>query len=114
MSSKLIPSSPLDNYARIAWKRILRELSSLPRAITLMALIVALSAIGTFIPQNKVCTSPQHSRDLSTGAHWMQCTDNSAQTALQMEHQSCAVCGSACALPACGMLPAHRVMHILF
>ena len=42
-------ASPL----RIAWRRVLRELSSLPRAIGLMALIAALSGLGTIVPQNK-------------------------------------------------------------
>lgn len=36
------------------WRRVLRELSSLPRAIGIMAVITALSALGTVIPQNKV------------------------------------------------------------
>lgn len=45
--------------ARAAWRRLLRELSSLPRAIAIMASIAALSGIGTVIPQNKV-----HARDL--------------------------------------------------
>lgn len=40
--------------AKILWKRILKDLSSLPRAIGLMAAVFAFSAIGTFVPQNKV------------------------------------------------------------
>ncbi|GBF94854.1 hypothetical protein Rsub_08026 [Raphidocelis subcapitata] len=42
-------ASPL----RVAWRRLLRELSSLPRAIALMASIATLSGLGTIIPQNK-------------------------------------------------------------
>ncbi|KAF8066257.1 CCS1 [Scenedesmus sp. PABB004] len=38
---------------RLAWRRLVRELSSLPRAIAIMAAITALSALGTVIPQNK-------------------------------------------------------------
>lgn len=37
----------------IAYKKILKELSSLPRAIAIMALICVQSALGTIIPQNK-------------------------------------------------------------
>jgi cytochrome c biogenesis protein ResB len=33
---------------------VLKELASLPRAIGIMAVITALSALGTIIPQNKV------------------------------------------------------------
>jgi len=42
------------NPLRVAWRRLLRELSSLPRAIALMAAIATLSGLGTIIPQNKV------------------------------------------------------------
>ena len=45
-------ASPLN----IAWRRVLRELSSLPRAIAIMATIAGLSGLGTIIPQNKVQT----------------------------------------------------------
>lgn len=38
---------------RIAWRRVLKELSSLPRAIGLMAAIAVLSGLGTVVPQNK-------------------------------------------------------------
>lgn len=38
---------------RVAWRRLLRELSSLPRAIAIMATIATLSGLGTIIPQNK-------------------------------------------------------------
>ncbi|KXZ49277.1 hypothetical protein GPECTOR_22g871 [Gonium pectorale] len=38
---------------QIAWRRLLKELSSLPRAIAIMGLIAVLSGLGTFIPQNK-------------------------------------------------------------
>ncbi|GLI62081.1 hypothetical protein VaNZ11_004641 [Volvox africanus] len=41
------------NVLQVAWRRVLRELSSLPRAIAIMALIAVLSGLGTFIPQNK-------------------------------------------------------------
>lgn len=39
---------------QIWWKRLLKELSSLPRAIAFMAIIAGLSGLGTIIPQNKV------------------------------------------------------------
>jgi len=42
------------NWTNIIWKRAIRELSSLPRAIGIMAVITGLSALGTVIPQNKV------------------------------------------------------------
>eukprot|EP00775_Hariotina_reticulata_P001288 gene1288-1629_t len=35
------------------WRRVVRELSSLPRAIGIMAIITALSGLGTVVPQNK-------------------------------------------------------------
>ncbi|KAI8464282.1 MAG: c-type cytochrome synthesis 1 [Monoraphidium minutum] len=38
---------------KLAWRKLLRELSSLPRAIALMAAIAALSGLGTVVPQNK-------------------------------------------------------------
>ncbi|KAG2438976.1 hypothetical protein HYH02_010768 [Chlamydomonas schloesseri] len=41
------------NALQVAWRRLLKELSSLPRAIAIMALIAVLSGLGTFIPQNK-------------------------------------------------------------
>jgi cytochrome c biogenesis protein len=46
------------NFAKVAWRRLLRELSSLPRAISIMATIAILSGLGTIIPQNKArpCT----------------------------------------------------------
>jgi hypothetical protein len=39
---------------KVLWKRFLIDLSSLPRAIALMAATFGFSALGTFIPQNKV------------------------------------------------------------
>ncbi|KAG2443724.1 hypothetical protein HXX76_002070 [Chlamydomonas incerta] len=41
------------NALQVAWRRLTKELSSLPRAIAIMALIAVLSGLGTFIPQNK-------------------------------------------------------------
>jgi len=41
------------NQLKVVWKRLLRDLSSLPRAISLMAAVFAFSALGTVIPQNK-------------------------------------------------------------
>ncbi|EFJ49656.1 hypothetical protein VOLCADRAFT_41429, partial [Volvox carteri f. nagariensis] len=41
------------NLLQVAWRRLLRELSSLPRAIAVMGLIAGLSGLGTFIPQNQ-------------------------------------------------------------
>nr|AAM47499.1 c-type cytochrome synthesis 1 [Chlamydomonas reinhardtii] len=41
------------NAVQVAWRRLMKELSSLPRAIAIMALIAVLSGLGTFIPQNK-------------------------------------------------------------
>lgn len=38
---------------KILWRRVLIDLSSLPRAIALMAATFGFSALGTFIPQNK-------------------------------------------------------------
>lgn len=40
---------------KILWRKLLKELASLPRAIAIMALITVLSGLGTVIPQNKVC-----------------------------------------------------------
>eukprot|EP00878_Enallax_costatus_P030092 GHUV01032723.1.p1 GENE.GHUV01032723.1~~GHUV01032723.1.p1 ORF type:complete len:101 (-),score=3.78 GHUV01032723.1:86-388(-) len=42
------------NIAKLAWRKLVRELSSLPRAIGIMAVVTGLSALGTIIPQNKV------------------------------------------------------------
>ncbi|KAG2500667.1 hypothetical protein HYH03_001433 [Edaphochlamys debaryana] len=42
-----------NNAVKVAWRKLLKELSSLPRAIAFMALIAGLSGLGTFIPQNK-------------------------------------------------------------
>ena len=39
---------------KIAWRRLLKEVASLPLAIGLMATIAGLSGLGTLIPQNKV------------------------------------------------------------
>ena len=39
---------------KIAWRRLLKEVASLPLAIALMATIAGLSGLGTLIPQNKV------------------------------------------------------------
>jgi cytochrome c biogenesis protein len=39
---------------KLVSRRVLKELASLPRAIGIMAVITALSALGTVIPQNKV------------------------------------------------------------
>lgn len=47
------PPSSGASFLNVAWRRVLRELSSLPRAIALMALIAGLSGLGTIIPQNK-------------------------------------------------------------
>jgi cytochrome c biogenesis protein len=47
------PASPAANPLRAAYRRLLRELSSLPRAIAIMAAVTALGALGTVIPQNK-------------------------------------------------------------
>ncbi len=49
------------NVLQVAWRRLLKELSSLPRAIAIMALIATLSGLGTFIPQNKVSGTRQRS-----------------------------------------------------
>nr|AAM23262.1 truncated c-type cytochrome synthesis 1 protein [Chlamydomonas reinhardtii] len=38
------------NAVQVAWRRLMKELSSLPRAIAIMALIAVLSGLGTFIP----------------------------------------------------------------
>mmetsp|Transcript_7898 Transcript_7898/g.16927 ORF Transcript_7898/g.16927 Transcript_7898/m.16927 type:complete len:578 (-) Transcript_7898:1713-3446(-) len=43
------PNQPL----QLAWRRLLKELSSLPRAIAIMFMIAGLSGLGTVIPQNK-------------------------------------------------------------
>lgn len=43
-----------EDVLRVLYRRLLRELSSLPRAIGLMALLTVLSGLGTIIPQNKV------------------------------------------------------------
>ena len=47
---ELLQSNPM----QVAWRRLLKELSSLPRAIGIMVLVTVLSGVGTFIPQNKV------------------------------------------------------------
>jgi cytochrome c biogenesis protein len=39
----------------VAWRRLVKELSSLSRTIGIMAAIAVLSSLGTIIPQNKVC-----------------------------------------------------------
>jgi hypothetical protein len=46
---------------KVLWKRFLIDLSSLPRAIALMAATFGFSALGTFIPQNKAgsCLYPK-------------------------------------------------------
>lgn len=46
-------AAPQKNWRNIIWKRVIKELSSLPRAISIMAVICGLSALGTVIPQNK-------------------------------------------------------------
>ena len=45
-------------FLKVAWKRLLKELSSLPRAISIMAAVAGFSALGTIIPQNKVAGAP--------------------------------------------------------
>jgi cytochrome c biogenesis protein len=57
---------------KVIWRRLLLDLSSLPRAIGLMTATFAFSALGTVIPQNKVrevtiplcsvCSSTAHAR----------------------------------------------------
>jgi cytochrome c biogenesis protein len=44
---------PQPNPLRAAYRRVLRELASLPRAIAIMAAVTALGALGTVVPQNK-------------------------------------------------------------
>lgn len=39
---------------KIAWRRLLKEVASLPLAISIMFAIAGLSGLGTLIPQNKV------------------------------------------------------------
>lgn len=50
--------SPAFASASLTWKilyrKVLRQLSSLPRAIALMGIVAALSGLGTVVPQNKV------------------------------------------------------------
>ncbi|MEW5300987.1 MAG: hypothetical protein WDW36_003873 [Sanguina aurantia] len=50
-------SSPAFAQVNLTWKityrKVLRQLSSLPRAIALMGLVAGLSGIGTVVPQNK-------------------------------------------------------------
>lgn len=53
-SSSAIAAAP-PSALRKAWRRLLKELSDLPRAIGIMATIAGLSGLGTVIPQNKVC-----------------------------------------------------------
>jgi hypothetical protein len=50
---------------KLVSRRVLKELASLPRAIGIMAVITALSALGTVIPQNKV-------REAAAAAPWQQ------------------------------------------
>ncbi len=57
------PQADLTQTAKVLWKRLLKDLSSLPRAIALMAATFGFSALGTFIPQNKVCYSLCHISD---------------------------------------------------
>ena len=47
------PAAGLPAPVRAAYRRVLRELSSLPRAIAIMAAVATLSGLGTIIPQNK-------------------------------------------------------------
>jgi hypothetical protein len=54
------------DLVKIVSRRLLKELASLPRAIGIMAVITALSALGTIIPQNKVSSSSSSSSS-STG-----------------------------------------------
>lgn len=49
-ASKEMDSLPL----QILWRKVVKQLSSLPLAIGTMALITLLSGLGTVIPQNKV------------------------------------------------------------
>lgn len=48
-----VPSGSPDNSMQVAWRRLLKEFSSLPRAIAIMFAIAGLSGLGTIIPQNK-------------------------------------------------------------
>ncbi|GFR47507.1 hypothetical protein Agub_g9236 [Astrephomene gubernaculifera] len=48
-----VGSARNSNIVKVTWRRLLKELSSLPRAIAIMALIAGLSGLGTIIPQNK-------------------------------------------------------------
>ena len=43
---------------KIAWRRLLKEVASLPLAIGVMFTIAGLSGLGTIIPQNKVLLLP--------------------------------------------------------
>jgi len=47
------PAGPGPSLRKLLWKRTLRQLSSLPLAIGELAVIAALSAVGTVIEQNK-------------------------------------------------------------
>ncbi len=38
---------------KVLWRRVLKEVASLPRAIAIMAIITGLSGLGTIVPQNK-------------------------------------------------------------
>ena len=49
-SAATSPSFPL----KAAWRQVIRELSSLPRAISIMFAIAFFSGLGTVVPQNKV------------------------------------------------------------
>lgn len=46
-------SVPQSNWVKVGWRKLLKELSSLPRAIAIMFAITGLSGLGTIIPQNK-------------------------------------------------------------
>lgn len=53
LNKPTVPSGGPDNSMQVAWRRLLKEFSSLPRAIAIMFAIAGLSGLGTIIPQNK-------------------------------------------------------------
>jgi cytochrome c biogenesis protein len=56
------------NLFKVVSKRLLKELASLPRAISIMAVITTLSALGTVIPQNKVRENYHHLQQHSSSS----------------------------------------------
>lgn len=55
----------LEQKIKVAWRRALKEIASLPLAISIMFTIAGLSGLGTIIPQNKA-RFVLHARTLST------------------------------------------------